>query len=97
MKLAADSRVRRGAGVVSHELDGDAVLVHLDRGTGFTLDPIGPRIWQLIGDGDEVGRMAAVLIGEFEVEHEVAERALYALLEELLARELLVSDLPDTE
>ena len=95
--IAADSRVRRGTGVVFQELDGEAVLVQLERGTCFTLDPIGTRIWQLIGEGDEVGRVAAALAGEFDVAPEVVERDLYLLLEELLARELLVADRSSAE
>jgi len=94
--IAADTRVRRGASIVFQELEGEAVLVNLERGTCFTLDPIGTRIWELVGDGAEVGRMTAVLTAEFEVEPGVAERDLFALLSELLARELLVreQDLP---
>jgi coenzyme PQQ synthesis protein D (PqqD) len=95
--IAAESRFRRGADVVFQELDGEAVLVHLQRGTCFTLDPIGTRIWQLVGEGGDVGRMVAALTAEFDVEGSVAERDLRALLEELLDRELVVREAPGLE
>jgi len=92
--MASDSRVRRSAGVVFQELEGEAVLVHLDRGTCFTLDPIGTRIWQLIGDEYDLDRIAIVLTAEFDVARDVAERDLGALIEELLARELVAIEDP---
>ena len=96
LPTAADSRVRRRSGVVFQELEGEAVLVHLDRGTCFTLDPIGTRIWQLIGDECDLDRIATVLTAEFDVARDVAERDLRGLIEELLARELVAIDDPST-
>lgn len=76
------------------ELNGEAVLVHLEHGTCFALDPIGTRIWQLIGDESGVARIATVLAVEFDVAPETAEQDLLALIEELLARELVATDDP---
>ena len=92
--IVAGTRVRRGASIVFQEVEGEAVLVNLERGTCFTLDPVGTRIWQLIGDGERAGHMTEVLTAEFDVAHDLAERDLFVLLSELVARELVVID-PD--
>jgi Coenzyme PQQ synthesis protein D (PqqD) len=87
-RIVGDTRIRRGAAVVFQELDGEEVLVHLERGTCFTLDPIGTRVWQLIGDGAVVTEIIEALGTEFDVAFEVLEADVCALIADLLAREL---------
>ena len=89
-RIGNDTPIRRGAAVVFQELDGEAVLVHLDRGTCFTLDPIGTRIWQLIGDGAVIGDITEALRLEFDVAFEVLEADVRSLVAELVTRELCV-------
>ena len=83
--------IRRGTAVVFHELDGEAVLVHLERGTCFTLDPIGTRIWQLIGAGTVIAEITEALRLEFDVAVDVLEAEVRALAAELVSRELCVT------
>jgi hypothetical protein len=83
------SRIRRAASVVCRELEGQAVLVNLERGTCFTLDPVGTRIWQLLGDDCELAEIVRTLTAEFEVEERVVVRDLLDLVEELRRRELV--------
>jgi hypothetical protein len=90
-RIGDGTPIRRGASVVFQELDGEAVLVHLDRGTCFTLDPIGTRIWQLIGDGAAIPDIIEALRLEFDAASEVVEADVRALLAELLSRELCVT------
>ncbi len=84
-----DSRVRRASDVVFHELDGEMVLVNLARGTCFTLDPVGTRIWQLLGEQDRLVEVARTLTLEFDVNEETATGDLLAIVGELLERDLL--------
>jgi hypothetical protein len=90
-RLGNGTSIRRGAAVVFQELDGEAVLVHLDRGTCFTLDPIGTRIWQLIGDGAVIAEITEALRLEFDVAFEVIEADVRALVAKLVDRELCVT------
>ncbi|MGH7897295.1 MAG: PqqD family protein, partial [Candidatus Binatia bacterium] len=78
-RFTLDRKVRRGGDVVWRELDGEEVLVNLARGTCFTLDPVGTRIWQLIGEHGTLSRVAGALIAEFDVDEKLVERDLLAL------------------
>jgi coenzyme PQQ synthesis protein D (PqqD) len=89
--IGNDTAIRRGASVVFQDLDGEAVLVHLQRGTCFTLDPIGTRIWQLIGDGALIAEIIDALRLEFDVAADVLAADVRALVAELLSRELCVA------
>lgn len=76
--------------VLFKELEGEAVLLHLDVGRYFALDPVGTRIWALLRERG--GRVADVLDGvvaEFDVSPGEAERDLLALLDELVAERLV--------
>lgn len=88
--LSLDRTVRISDDAVFRELDGEAVILQLDDGVYFGLDPVGTRLWQLI---DEHGRLRPVFetaLAEFEVEPDVLERDLLDLVGQLAAKRLVV-------
>ncbi len=46
--LSLESRVRMPEGVVSQSLDSETVMLDLDRGVYYGLNPVGTRTWDLI-------------------------------------------------
>ncbi|MBX3466783.1 MAG: PqqD family protein [Planctomycetes bacterium] len=88
--VTLSDRVTPAEEVLFKELEGEAVLLHLDVGRYFALDPVGTRIWALLRERE--GDLAAVLDGilaEFDVAREEAARDLLALLDELVAERLV--------
>lgn len=75
--------------VVSREVGGDAVLLDLDAGTYFSLDPIGARMWELIGKGSSVSAICDTLLEEYDVPRETLEADLIELCDKLLAEKLV--------
>lgn len=75
--------------VLFKAIDGEAVLLNLEGGEYFALDPVGTRIWALIGERGEVAAVLDGVVAEFEVTREEAERDLLGLLEQLLAAKLI--------
>ncbi len=68
--VSLDSRVRIPESVVFKELAGETVLLHLDSGVYFGLDPVGTRIWQLLQQHRQLRDVLPALVQEFEVEEE---------------------------
>lgn len=90
--LSLSSVVRIGDDVVFRELEGEAVLLDLERGTYFGLDAVGTRIWQLI---EQYGALATVLerlVSEFDVSTAEAAADLVDLVQQLAARGLVEFD-----
>jgi hypothetical protein len=88
-ELTLERTVRISEDAVFRELDGEAVILQLESGMYFGLDPIATRLWQLI---DAHGRLAPVLnaaIDEFEVDRQTLERDLLRLVSELAERKLV--------
>jgi hypothetical protein len=75
-----DRRVRISDDAVFRELDGEAVILHLDSGTYFGLDPVGTRLWQLIAEHGHLQPVYEAAIEEFAVDPAVLERDLLDLV-----------------
>lgn len=89
MTEALHIRVGQAKDVVHRVLDGQAVLIHLASGACFELDPIGTRVWALIGHGLLPSRIVECLLEEYDADRAVVERSLIQLLEELAAHGLV--------
>ena len=74
---------------VSCPLGDDVIILDLKAGLYFSLDNVGAMIWQLIQQPRTVGELRQAVLDTFEVEPEVCDRDLAALLQELAARNLV--------
>ncbi|MBI3200160.1 MAG: PqqD family protein [Myxococcales bacterium] len=81
-------------GVLSEIVDGEAVLLHLDTGKYFGLNPTGTRIWRMLTESASSARIVSEVASEFGVDEETVWRDLAALVKELTLRGLLVCDEP---
>ena len=74
---------------VSCELAGEAVILNLKNDVYYGLDPIGARIWDLIQTPRSVAEVRDALLTEYDVEATRCEQDLFALLEQMVAQELI--------
>jgi len=84
-----DRRLCWAPRVLFRESEGDGGVVDLERGTCFTLDPIGARVWRLIGEHSDLRRVLGALLAEFDVGVGQAEEELLRLIAEMEAHGLL--------
>ena len=77
------------AHVLARTVGNETVILDLESGTYFGLDPVGARIWQLIGSGHSVSGICQVMVEEYEVSREALEHDVLALAQELVARKLV--------
>jgi hypothetical protein len=78
----------RSKEAIFRDLDGEAVILHLDSGTYFGLNAVGTRIWQLL---ERDGRLTTVLDGlraEYDAPPDVLERDLLELVARLVEARL---------
>ncbi len=77
------SQVRPSTQVLLQEVGGEAVLLDLGSEQYFGLDPVGTRIWALLGAAAALGQVHATLCGEFDAEPNRIETDLLALVRQL--------------
>ena len=91
--MQATDRISRADHVVSREVSGETVLLDLESGTYFGLNPVGGRVWDFLGEGgrskDEI---TAMLVEEYDVGREQAVADVSALLADLRGNGLLQAD-----
>lgn len=89
MSLKLDDPVRVNSDVVFCDLDGETVLLHLERGTYLGLDPLGTRVWQALVEHGCARPVLAPLLEEYEVSPDSLESDISTLLDELSANDLI--------
>jgi hypothetical protein len=88
-QVTLETQVYLGEDVVSRELDGEAVILDLESGTYFGLDPVGTRIWSLLQKNGSLRETFEMIQQEYEVEPNRLEEDLLRLVKELYAKGLL--------
>lgn len=77
------------AQVMARQVGDEAVILDLAGGTYYGLDPVGARVWQLIGEGRTLGDICEALLGEYDVTREQLERDVLDLADTLLEKKLI--------
>lgn len=62
--------VVQAVGLVAVDMDGETVMMQIENGKYYSLDPIGGRIWELLASPTHIDRLVEILTSEYEVERE---------------------------
>jgi hypothetical protein len=89
-QVSLDNRVAIHQDAVFRELDGEAVILQLEAGMYYGLDPVGTRLWQLIEAHGQLRPVLDAALQEFDVASDVLERDLIELVSGLAAKHLVV-------
>ena len=89
MTLSLDAAVQIPEDVVFRELDGEAVLLNLQSGTYFGLDPVGTRIWQILDQHHVLRQALEALESEFDAARAQLETDLIDFVGQLRAKGLV--------
>ena len=68
---------------ISCDLIGEAIILSIKNGVYYTLDPIGSRIWSLIQEPVQVGKVRDIIISEYDVDRAKCEEDLNSLFSDL--------------
>jgi hypothetical protein len=77
------------AQVMARQVGDETVILDLGSGTYFGLDPVGARIWQLIGEGKTLGEICDTMLDEYDVSREALELDVVELADKLLEQKLI--------
>jgi coenzyme PQQ synthesis protein D (PqqD) len=87
--LSIADAVRVPEDVIFRELNGEAVILNLDNGTYFGLNPVGMRIWQLCEQHGSLRQVWEAMQREFDAPADALQSDLVAFVNELSSRKLL--------
>ncbi len=74
--------------IVSRKIAGEVILVPIRKNVGdlesiYTLNEVAARIWELIDGKRKIGEIKKVIVEEYQIEEEEAEKDLLELLSQL--------------
>jgi Coenzyme PQQ synthesis protein D (PqqD) len=87
--LLRDSFIKVAKEQVACDLAGEAVILSLKSGQYFGLNEVGARVWNLIQEPKMVSSVLAAVLEEYDVALDQLESDVLALLEQMMANELI--------
>lgn len=87
--LSLNSHVKIPADVLDHDLQGETVILNLNTGVYWGLDPVGTRVWQLLQEQPRVGAILEILRAEYDAAEARLRQDLLDLLTRLMENGLV--------
>jgi Coenzyme PQQ synthesis protein D (PqqD) len=87
--ITLQSRLRVPEGILSHDLDDEAVLLNLNTGIYLGLDPVGRRIWHLIQDQESLQGIVDAVVQEYDVTPVRCTEDLLSLVGQMLEQKII--------
>lgn len=70
-------------GHIVSDMDGEKVMLHMERGKYYNLGTIGGVIWDLLEERLTVEQIVERLLEQYEIERDVCEQQVQSFVEEL--------------
>ena len=78
--------------VIYREVGGEVVLLNLQSGVYYGLDPVGSRIWQLLMQERSLDEVCSIMFDEYDVVPEVLRADIEKIVGELSEKGLVSRD-----
>lgn len=86
IKIQEDTRLKRSKGLITTEVDGELVMMSVDKGKYFGLNEIGHAIWQLLDKFSTPAEIISQLQKEYKVDRETCEEDVMDFLQEMAGK-----------
>lgn len=82
-KIQLENAILRNPEIDATDLDGEVVMMNMEKGQYFMMNEVGSRIWEIIEEPIKVSELIDALLSEFEVEREECENTVMEFLDDL--------------
>ena len=89
MTITTDSVVAASESQVSANLQGETVILGLEKAMYYNTDDVGSLVWEMLASPTRVSMIRDAILAEFDVDPEICERDLLDFLGQLEAENLL--------
>lgn len=90
MTIGLLEQIQRDVSVISSGMDQDLVMISIQTGKYYGINPVGRRIWELLETPTCVAELCEKLGQEFEVSNEQCEQEVLEFVSELSKQKLLL-------
>lgn len=82
--LNYETNLRRAENILFSEIDQDKVMIDLERGTYFGLNPVSGEIWDLLETPHTPGQIIQKLLEAYEIDETTCQTETLGVLERML-------------
>ena len=82
--------IQRNTNMVFNELDGEIVMMNLEKGEYYGLNPVGSCIWELLANPMTVEALIAQLIEEFDVSPNQCQADIELFIDDMIEKKMIV-------
>jgi hypothetical protein len=82
-EISLESIVNWAEDIIASDIDDEKVMMCIEKGKYYKLDPVGRGIWDLIETPIKVSDLVKALLAKYDVDKETCERDVLGFLEEL--------------
>ena len=86
MTLELTTKISRHPDMLSAEIGGEAVMMSIENGAYFGLNPIATRIWDLIEKPSSIAELVQAITDEYEVSGEQAAADVQEFVADMVTR-----------
>ena len=87
--ISKTSTISAAPGQVSSTVEGEAVILNVETGIYYGLNPVGAWVWEALQTPTTVAQLLDGLVAEFDVDEDQGENDLMALLDDLAGASLI--------
>ncbi|MDA8429935.1 MAG: lasso peptide biosynthesis PqqD family chaperone [Geobacteraceae bacterium] len=81
--ITLESTVSQIDDIVASDIDDEKVMMSIEKGEYYGLEPVGSRVWELIETPVTVSRIIDTLLGQYDVDRDTCARDVLTFLGEL--------------
>lgn len=89
INIELDSIIFKKEEIDDSDLDGEKVMMNLDKGQYFMMNSVGSRIWEIINEPISVRDIICILVDEYDITSDECEKNLKTFVKELWEAELI--------
>ena len=89
LELSLDTIINKNLEIDDTDLDGEKVMMNLDKGEYFMMNEVGSRIWEIITEPMNVKGIVDALRSEYEVDEETCKDTVIEFLGRLNNADLI--------
>lgn len=82
--LNSTTLITRNPNLVAADIDGDLVMMSIERGEYFGITGVGSRVWELLATPITVADITRVICTEYTVDEATCQADMQAFVEELI-------------
>ncbi|MBI4789684.1 MAG: PqqD family protein [Chloroflexi bacterium] len=88
-EITLETRIAKSDEIVAGKIDDEFVMMSIDNGKYYLMNPTGSRIWALLDEPRTIGELCAVLTGEFKITAADCQKEVVEFIDQLAARQVV--------